>query len=96
MDRHSSPVDLSIFEAKLKKDKSRAEANFTRFRNKLILLLEKHDIPSRVKVLAACDKMDNSFGLAVDIFTNFSDMYIKVNERQKSMRFFNEMEKIEN
>ena len=96
MDRHSSPVDLSIFEAKFKKDKSRAKANFTRFRNKLILLLKKHEIPSRVEVLEACDKMDNYFRLAVDIFTNFSDMYIKVNERQKSMRLFNEMEKIEN
>ena len=59
-------------------------------------MLEKHEIPSRVEVLEACDKMENSFGLAVDIFTKFSDMYIKVNERQKSMRLFNEMEKIEN
>ena len=39
--------------------------------------------------------MDSCSELAIDVLTNFSEFYIKIEEMQKSMRLSNEMEKID-
>ena len=47
-------VDITEQETELKKNKARDKTKFTRYRNKLFLLLEEQDLPSRRAVQDAC------------------------------------------
>ena len=49
-DGRSTTVDVTRLEAEFKKDKARAKSNFTRSRNKLFLLIEEQELPSRREV----------------------------------------------
>ena len=51
-------VDFAGLETEFKKDKARAKSNyFTRSRNKLLILFEQEDMPSRKEVRNACHSM---------------------------------------
>ena len=43
-------VDVTTIENEFKKDNSRVKSNFTRSRNRLLMLREGHDLPSRLDV----------------------------------------------
>lgn len=88
-------VDVAGLETEFKKDKSRAKSNFTRSRNKLLLLVEDHDLPSRHEVKEAYKKMDSCMEIVMEVLSNFSDFYTKNKELQKCKMVVREMEKIE-
>ena len=82
-DGRSATVDVTRVEAEFKKDKVPVKSNFTRSRNKLLLLIEEQELPSRRELRDACQKMDSCLELAMDVLINFSDFYIKIEEMQK-------------
>ena len=88
-------VDFAGLETEFKKDKARAKSNFTRSRNKLLILFEQEDMPSRKEVRNACHSMDTCLEIVMGVLSNFSDFYTKYNELQKSRLVVKEMEKIE-
>ena len=88
-------VDLAGLETEFKKDKARAKSNFTRSRNKLLILFEQEDMPSRIGVRNACHSMDTCLEIVMGVLSNFSDFYTKYNELQKSRLVVKKMEKIE-
>ena len=77
-------VDAAIMETEFKKDKTRAKSNFTRSRNKLLLLVEEQAMPSLTGVRDACQKMDTCMEIAMEVLARFSDFYIKNKQLQKS------------
>ena len=78
-------VDITEQETELKKNKARDKTKFMRYRNKLFLLLEEQDLPSRRAVQDACEQMDNCLETAMEVMTSLSDLYIqtKALDRQK-------------
>ena len=72
-------VDFAGLETKFKKDKARAKSNFTRSRNKLLILFEQDDMPSRKEVRNACHSMDTCWEIVMGVLSNFSDFYTKYN-----------------
>ena len=88
-------VDAAMMETEFKKDKAGAKSNFTRSRNKLLLLVEEQAMPSRTGVRDACQKMDTCMEIAMEVLAKFSDFYIKNKQLKKSKIVVSEMEKIE-
>ena len=88
-------VDFAEMETEFKKDKARAKSNFTRSRNKLLILFELEDMPSRKEVRNAFHSMDTCWKIVMGVLSNFSDLYTKYNELQKSRLVVKQMEKIE-
>ena len=56
-DRGNTVVFAGL-ETEFKKDKARAKSNFTRSRNKLLILFEQEDMPSRKEVRNASHSMN--------------------------------------
>ena len=71
---------------------ARAKSNFTRSRNKLLILFEQEDMPSRKDVRNACHSMDTCLEIVMGVLSNFSDFYTKNNELQTSRLVVKEME----
>ena len=88
-------VDAAMLETEFKKDKARAKSNFTRSRNKLLLLVEEQAMPSRLGVRDACQKMDTCMEIAMEVLAKFSNIYIRNKQLQKSKIVVSDMEKIE-
>lgn len=88
-------VDAVRMEMEFKKDKARTKSNFTRSRNKLLLLVDEQDMPSRRGVRVAWQNMDNCMEMAMEVLTKFTDFYIENQEFQKGKMVISEMEKIE-
>ena len=90
-------VDVTAIENAFKKDKSRAKSNFTRSRNRLLMLIKEHDLPSHLDVNEACKKLESCFEIVMDILANFSDFYTKQKKKQtpKCKHIVGEMGQIE-
>ena len=86
-------IDFAGLETEFKKDKARAKSNFTRSRNKLLILFEQEDIPSRREVRNACHSMDTCLEIVMGVLSNISDFYTKYIELQKKRLVVKEMEK---
>ena len=93
-DRDTS-IDVATMETEFKKDKSRAKSNFTRSRNKLLMLIEETEFSNRAEVKEAYKKMDNFLERVLDVLSNFSDFYTRNKEHQKGKQIVSEMERIE-
>ena len=83
-DGRSATVDVTRLEAEFKKDKARVKSNLTRSRNKLLILIEKQELPSRREVRDACQKMDSCLELAMDVLTNFWNFISKLRKCRKA------------
>ena len=70
-------VDAARMETEFKKDKARAKSNFTRSRNKLLLLVEEQAMPRRTGVRDVCQKMDTCMEIAMEVLARFLEFYIK-------------------
>ncbi|MCG7878408.1 MAG: hypothetical protein N0C90_19055 [Candidatus Thiodiazotropha endolucinida] len=71
------------------------KSNFTRSLNKLLMLLEEQDLPSRNEVKQAWKKLDCCMEIVLEVLSNFSDFYMKNKEYLKCKNIICEMEKIE-
>lgn len=89
-DSRNLTVDTARQEAEFKKDKARAKSNFSRFRNKLMSLLEETEQQSRRQVLNARRKMYSGSEIAMVILISFAEFCLRMDEIQKSMRMSNE------
>ena len=88
-------IDFAGLETEFKKDKARAKSNFTRSRNKLLILFLQEDMPCRREVSYACQTMDTCLEIVMGVLLNFSYVYTKYNELQKSKPVAKEKAKIE-
>ena len=88
-------VDITEQETELKKNKARAKTNFTRYGNKLFLLLGEQDLPSRRAVQNACEQIDYCLETAIEVMASLSDLYIQTKALDKGKKIVTEMEKTE-
>ena len=82
-------------ETSLKREKARTKSNFTRSRNKMLFLIEKHELPNRGEIEDACSRLDNAMDSAMDAMTSLSDLYMKNKDLENSKKVVLEMEKVE-
>ena len=59
------------------------------------MLIEEHDLPTRLGVNEACKKLESCLEIVMDILANFSDFYTKHKEHQKCKRIVDEMGQLE-
>ena len=94
-DSRDRNLDITELETELKKNKARDKTKFTRYRNKMFLLLEEQDLPSRRAVQDACEQMDNCLETAMEVMTSLLDLYIQTKALDKGKKIVIEMEKME-
>ena len=84
--------DFTDMEAEMKREKFRAKLNFTRFKNKLLFLIE---LPGRQEIQDACSRMDDSMECAMDAMTKLSELYTNYKEKEKNNKVVFEMKKLD-
>ena len=82
-------------EEQLKREKVRTKSYFTRSKNKLLFLVDKHKLPSYDEIENACDRLDGAMESVLDVMSSLSELYWRNKETENSKRVIAEMEKIE-
>ncbi|MCG8076809.1 MAG: DUF1759 domain-containing protein, partial [Candidatus Thiodiazotropha taylori] len=95
IENRGSIAGRAKLEMEFKKEKCRTKSNFTRSKNKLLLLIEDEEVFNRRDIHAACKQMDSCMEIVLEVLLNFSNFYLDHNELQKSQKIVGEMEKIE-
>ena len=72
----SGNMDFTDMETSLKLEKTRAKSNFTRFKNKMLFLVEGDGAGSSREVRDACETLDLKFEITLDVITRLSGLYM--------------------
>ena len=79
----------------LELEKVKANSNFRRAQNNLLLLIEGYELPSRKEILDALGSLDKWSERAFEILYTLSDLFFKGSQLDKGHMIVDEMEGIE-
>ena len=79
----------------LEQEKVKANSNYRRAQNNLLLLIEGYELPSRKEILDALGSLDKWSESAIEILYTLSDLYFKGSQLDKGHMLVDEMERIE-
>ena len=89
-------IDSMIYQMEnLEQEKVKANSNYRRAQNNLLLLIEGYELPSRKEILDALGSLDKWSESAIEILYTLSDLYFKASQLDKSHMIVDEMERIE-
>ena len=78
----------------LEQEKVKANWNYRRAQNNLLLLIEGYELPSRKEILDALGSLDKWSESAIEILYTLSDLYFKGSQLDKGHMIVDEMERI--
>ena len=79
----------------LEQEKVKANSNYRRAQNNLLLLIEDYELPSRKEILDALGSLDKWSESAIEILYTLSDLYFKGSQLDKGRIIVDELERIE-
>ena len=79
----------------LEQEKVKANSNYRRAQNNLLLLIEGYELPSCKEILDALGSLDKWSESAIEILNTLSDLYFKDSQLDKGHMIVDEMERIE-
>ena len=89
-------IDSMIYQMEnLEQEKVKANSNYRRAQNNLLLLIEGYELPSRKEILDALGSLDKWSESAIEILYTLSDLYFKGSQLDKCHMIVDEMERIE-
>ena len=89
-------IDSMIYQMEnLEQEKVKANSNFRRAQNNLLLLIEGYELPSRKEILDVLGSLDKWSESAIEILYTLSDLYFKGSQLDKGHMIVDEMERIE-
>ena len=89
-------IDSMIYQMEnLEQEKVKANSNYRRAQNNLLLLIEGYELPSRKEILDALGSLDRWSESAIEILYTLSDLYFKASQLDKGHMIVDEMERIE-
>ena len=88
---HSMIYQMENLELK----KITANSNLRQAQNKLLLLTEGHELPSRKEILDALGSLDKWSESPIEILYTLSDLYFKDSQLEKSYMIVEEIERLE-
>ena len=89
-------IDSMIYQMeKLEQEKVKANSNYRRAQNNVLLLIEGYELPSRKEILDALGSLDKWSDSAIEILYTLSDLYFKSSQLDKGHMIVDEMERIE-
>ena len=89
-------IDRMIYQMEnLEQEKIKANSNFRRAQNNLLLLIEGYELSSRKEILDALGSLDKWSESAIEILYTLSDLYFKGSQMDKGHMIVDEMERIE-
>ena len=89
-------IDSMIYQMEnLEQEKVKANSNYRRAQNNLLLLIEGYELQSRKEILDALGSLDKWSESAIEILYTLSDLYFKASQLDKSHMIVDEMERIE-
>ena len=91
----SGNMDFTDMETSLKLEKTRAKSNFTRFKNKLLFLVEGDGAGSSREVRDACETLDLKFEITLDVITRLSGLYMGNKDTDKARKVAQESDQLE-
>ena len=88
-------IDSMIYQMEnLEQEKVKANSNYRRAQNNLLLLIEGYELPSRKEILDALGSLDKWSESAIEILYTLSDLYFKGSQLDKGHMLVDEMERI--
>ena len=94
-DRRENIVSMIFQMENLELEKVTANSYFRQAHNKLLLLTEGHELPSRKEILDALGSLDKWSESAIEILYTLSDLYFKDSQLEKSYMIVEEIERLE-
>ena len=91
----SGNMDFTDMETSLKLEKTRAKSNFTRFKNKMLFLVEGDGAGSSREVRDACETLDLKFEITLDVITRLSGLYMGNKDTDKARKVAQESDQLE-
>ena len=89
-------IDSMIYQMEnLEQERVKANSNYRRAQNNLLLLIEGYELPSRKEILDALGSLDRWSESAIEILYTLSDLYFKASQLDKGHMIVDEMERIE-
>ena len=89
-------IDSMIYQMEnLEQEKVKANSNYRRAQNNLLLLIEGYELPSRKEILDALGSLDKWSESAIEILYTLSELYFKGSQLDKGHMLVDEMERIE-
>ena len=89
-------IDSMMYQMEnLEQEKVKANSNYRRAQNNLLLLIEGYELPSRKEILDALGSLDKRSESAIEILYTLSDLYFKDSQLDKGHMIVYEMERIE-
>ena len=89
-------IDSMIYQMEnLEQEKVKANSNYRRAQNKLLLLIEGYELPSRKEILDALGSLDKWSESVIEILYTLSDLYFKGSQLDKGHMIVDQMERIE-
>ena len=89
-------IDSMIYQMEnLEQEKVKANSNYRRAQNNLLLLIEGYELASRKEILDALGSLDKWSESAIEILYILSDLYFKGSQLEKSYMIVDEMERLE-
>ena len=89
-------IDRMLYQIEnLEQEKVKANSNYDRAQNNLLLLIEGYELPSRKEILDALGSLDKWSESAIEILYTLSDLYFKGSQLEKSYMIVEEMERLE-
>ena len=79
----------------IEQEKVKANSNYRRAQNNLLLLIEGYKLPSRKEILDAIGSLDKWSESAFEILYTLSDLYFKGNQQKKTYMIVEELERLE-
>ena len=89
-------IDATVIQDKtrLMKNKVKALSNFALFRNRLLILLDERDSPSRINVKSTCQKLDLTLEASLGILDELSEFYLENRQLENARDIVSEMDKL--
>ena len=89
-------IDSMIYQMEnSEQEKIKANSNYRRAQNNLLLLIEGYELPSCTEILDAIGSLDKWSESAIEILYTLSDLYFKGSQQEKSYMIVEELERLE-